>query len=317
MLPSDIFNKRILLSPLNWGMGHVTRCIPLVDILIRNGNEIFIACDKGQEAIFKQYFLDVHFINHAGYPFKFGKHGNFGLDLAKQFRQLNKRLVDEEKEVNQYIDEFQIDLIISDHRYGFNSKNIHSILLTHQVNLPIRWYEKWVQKIHFNYLKQFNEIWVPDTFDSDYSGSLSEPIANLEINYIGILSRFQLYEIPIIKTIEKTIIVSGPAVYAEKYAKDQLSSERNKDVNCVMILPESIILTDVPSNFQIQNSTNWKACDQLILNSKKIISRCGYSTLMDLGILKVPFEITPTPGQREQEYLFDLWNKKALGQSSS
>lgn len=317
MLPGEIFNKRIILSPLNWGIGHVARCIPLINTLLSNGNKIFIACNEDQRVIFEQYFLNIQYINHAGYPFKFGKMGNFSLDLARQFRQLNKRLKDEEREVDQYINEFHIDIIISDHRYGFNSKKVHSIFLTHQINLPIRWFEKWVQKIHIDYLKLFNEIWVPDTIDSDYSGNLSKPCAQIQINYIGILSRFQLYEIPSFKTNEKTIIISGPTVYAEKYAKEQLRSERNVMENCVMILPESIVLTDVPSNFKIQGSTNWQMCDQLILNSKKIVSRCGYSTLMDLGVLKVPFEITPTPGQREQEYLFDLWNKKSLNQTSS
>lgn len=317
MLPSAIFNKRILISPLNWGMGHVARCIPLIDLFLRNGNVVFIACDESQRAIFEDYFPEVSFINHPGYPFKFGKQGNFGLDLAKQFRQLNSRLADEEVEVNRYVDEFEIDILISDHRYGFKSEKVHSILLTHQLQLPVRWYEKWVQKIHFSYLKQFDEIWVPDNENSDYSGNLSERIVGLEIQYIGILSRFQLYEQNETKSIEKTIIVSGPEVYAERFALEQLGSERNLGQDCVMILPESIVLEEVPTNFTIQHSDDWKACDRVILQSKKIVSRCGYSTLMDLGILKVPFEITPTPGQREQEYLYDLWYKKALGQSGS
>ena len=317
MLPSDIHNKRILLSPLNWGMGHVSRCIPLIDLFLRNGNEVFIACDESQRAIFVDYFPEVNYINHTGYPFKFGKQGNFGLDLAKQFRQLNSRLSAEEIEVNQYVDEFKIDILISDHRYGFKSDKVHSILLTHQLHLPVKWFEKWVQKIHLNYLKQFNEIWVPDNENSDYSGKLSERIIGLEIQCIGILSRFQLYELPTDKTIDKIIIVSGPAVYAERFAIEQLKSERNSNQNCVMILPEGIALKEVAANFTIQHSGDWKACDLVILQSKKIVSRCGYSTLMDLGVLKVPFEITPTPGQREQEYLYDLWYKKALGQSGS
>jgi hypothetical protein len=317
MLPSNILNKRILISPLNWGMGHVSRCIPLIDLFLRNGNEVFVACDESQRGIFEDYFPEINFINHPGYPFKFGKQGNFGLDLAKQFRQLKGRLSAEEIEVNQYVEEFEIDFLISDHRYGFKSDKTHSIFLTHQLHLPVKWYEKWVQKIHFSFLKQFDEIWVPDNENSDYSGNLSERIVGLEIQYIGILSRFQLYEQNETKSIEKTIIVSGPEVYAERFALEQLNSDRNSNQDCVMILPENIVLNEIPANFTVQLSNDWKACDRVILQSKKIVSRCGYSTLMDLGILKVPFEITPTPGQREQEYLYDLWYKKALGQASS
>ena len=298
-------------------MGHVSRCIPLIDLFLRNGNEVFVACDESQRGIFEDYFPEINFINHPGYPFKFGKQGNFGLDLAKQFRQLKGRLSAEEIEVNQYVEEFEIDFLISDHRYGFKSDKTHSIFLTHQLHLPVKWYEKWVQKIHFSFLKQFDEIWVPDNENSDYSGNLSERIVGLEIQYIGILSRFQLYEQNETKSIEKTIIVSGPEVYAERFALEQLNSDRNSNQDCVMILPENIVLNEIPANFTVQLSNDWKACDRVILQSKKIVSRCGYSTLMDLGILKVPFEITPTPGQREQEYLYDLWYKKALGQASS
>jgi UDP:flavonoid glycosyltransferase YjiC (YdhE family) len=317
MLPSDILNKRILISPLNWGMGHVSRCIPLIDLFLRNGNEVFVACDESQRAIFEDYFSELNFINHLGYPFKFGKQGNFGLDLARQFRQLNGRLSSEEKEVNQYVEEFEIDFIISDHRYGFKSTKVPSIFITHQLHLPVKWYEKWVQKIHLSFLKQFDEIWIPDNQNSDFSGSLSERIEGLKIQYIGIQSRFQLYELPLIKSIEKTIIVSGPDVYAERFALEQIKSERNSNQDCVMILPESIVLKEIPANFSIQLSTDWKECDRIILQSKKVVSRCGYSTLMDLGVLKVPFEITPTPGQREQEYLYDLRYKKSLGQARS
>lgn len=317
MLPSDILSKRILISPLNWGMGHVSRCIPLIDLFLRNGNEVFVACDESQRGIFEDYFPEINFINHPGYPFKFGKQGNFGLDLAKQFRQLKSRLSAEEIEVNQYVEEFEIDILISDHRYGFKSEKVHSIFLTHQLHLPVKWYEKWVQKIHFSFLKQFDEIWIPDNENSDYSGMLSERIIGLEIHYIGILSRFQLYELPANRSIEKTIIVSGPDVYAERFALEQLNSDRNSNQDCVMILPESIVLKEIPVNFTVQLSNDWKECDRIILQSNKLVSRCGYSTLMDLGMLKVPFEITPTPGQREQEYLYDLWYKKALGQASS
>jgi hypothetical protein len=51
MLPSEIQNKRVLISPLNWGMGHVSRCIGLVNQLISQENSIYIACDEEQQQI--------------------------------------------------------------------------------------------------------------------------------------------------------------------------------------------------------------------------------------------------------------------------
>ena len=312
MQPNEIHKKRILLSPLNWGMGHVARCIPLINLLIDNGNTLFVAGNKEQLIVFKSYFPTINYVEHDGYPFVFGKRGNFGLDLFKQFRPLKKRLKDELLEVDSLLDSYKIDIVISDHRYGFRSEKAHSILLTHQLNLPVQWFEGWVQKIHNKHLRKFNEIWVPDSSDSSFAGNLSKNKERFNATYIGILSRFSSYEKIPEKTIDKVIILSGPAIYAKVFLQEQLLSVSQDEQNVVIIASQEIVDLHQNSTVKILASTDWKACDQLILSAKKIVARSGYSTLMDLVELKTPFQITPTPGQREQEYLFDLWYKKTL-----
>ena len=312
MYPNEIHKKRILLSPLNWGMGHVARCIPLVKLFIENGNTVFVAGNKEQLRVFKSYFPDINYIEHDGYPFVFGKRGDFSLDLFKQFRKLKKRLFNELIEVDSLVESNKIDIVISDHRYGFRSERVHSIVLTHQLNLPVRWFEGWVQKIHYKQLRKFNEIWVPDQIDSSFSGNLSKNKEHFNATYIGILSRFSVYEKIADKTIDKVIILSGPAIYAKVFLQEQLLSVSQDEQNVVIIASKEIADLHQNSTVKILASTDWKACDQLILSAKKIVVRSGYSSLMDLVELKTPFQITPTPGQREQEYLFDLWYKKTL-----
>ena len=177
--------------------------IGLIDILLRNDNSVFIACSADQQAIFQQYFKEVTFIDHDGYPFEFGGKGKFSIDLLKSFSALKKRQNEERIEVENYVDFFQIDIVISDHRYGFRSKKVKSIFLTHQLNLPVKWYERWVQKIHLAYLRAFDEIWVLDTEDSKYAGDLSRNNAGLKVQYIGILSRFGRYVLKESETIDK------------------------------------------------------------------------------------------------------------------
>lgn len=312
MLPKEIFNHRILLSPLNWGMGHVSRCIPLLDLLVKNQNEIFIAADKAQQNILKNYFPDLTYFDHEGYPFRFGSKGNFNADLLMQFMPLKKRLKNELIEVDRIVEENSIDIVISDHRYGFRSKKVLSICLTHQLNLPIRWYEGWVQRTHSNYLSQFDEIWVPDFENSELSGDLSLNKANMKVSYIGPLSRFSLYDPPTNKDLDNVIIVSGPEVYAKQFINEQLEMHKDSTGSILLIATKDIVPSQANSSIKFQASDDWKKCDELILRAKKITSRSGYSTLMDLAILKTPFSISPTPGQREQEYLFRLWNEKAL-----
>ncbi len=189
---------------------------------------------------------------------------------------------------------------------------MHSIVLTHQLNLPVRWFEGWVQKIHYKQLRKFNEIWVPDSSDSSFAGNLSINGLNFNATYIGILSRFSVYEKISEKTIDKVIILSGPAIYAKVFLHEQLLSVSQDEQNVVIIASQEIADLHQNSTVKILASTDWKACDQLILRAKKIVVRSGYSSLMDLVELKTPFQITPTPGQREQEYLFDLWYRKTL-----
>jgi UDP:flavonoid glycosyltransferase YjiC (YdhE family) len=310
MLPTDIKKQRVLLSPLNWGMGHVSRCIGLIDILLRNDNVIFIACSADQQAIFQQYFKDVTFIDHDGYPFEFGGKGKFSLDLLKSFSALKRRQNEERTQVENYVDFFEIDCVISDHRYGFRSRKVNSIFLTHQLNLPVKWYERWVQNIHINYLRSFDEIWVLDTEDSKYAGKLSRNEDGLNVQYIGILSRFGRYVLKETKTIDRLIVVSGPAIYAKQFLEQQLESFKTDEGHNVLIAPKEIL-----EALEIENShpsNDWLKCDDYFLSSKKLISRSGYSTLMDAICLEIPCEITATPGQAEQEYLMLFWNENSL-----
>ncbi len=317
MIPSEIKKKQILISPLNWGMGHVSRCIPLIDLFLKNENTVFVACNAEQKRILIQYFPHLKFINHDGYPFKFGRNGNFALDLAKQFLPLRSRMKKEKNEVDYLVNLHNIDIVVSDHRYGFRSDAAHSILLCHQLNLPTRNFEEIIQKMHYRFLSLFNEIWVPDTANSDFAGDLSKNKKGFDVEYIGSLSRFSLYDDEPNKKFDQVIIVSGPTVYAKKFLEDQLLTINANENNVVIIAPKEILTNVSSSNLILKSSEDWIACDQIILQSKRIISRCGYSTLMDLIQLKTQFSITPTPGQREQEYLFDLWYKKSFSDTIS
>jgi len=309
MLPNAIQQKRILISPLNWGLGHVARCIPLINTFLENGNTVFAAVSAEQGDILRAYFPSIELVNHEGYPFVFHGKGNFSLDLARQFKRLNKRLLDEQEQTEHLVKELAIDVVISDHRYGFRSKQVSSIFLTHQLNLPLRWYEGWVQKMHEKLLRNFDEIWIPDTKDSSLAGDLSRNTKGFNCSYIGALSRFQLNPISVDKTIDTVIIASGPQVYAEQFIREQTKNSQDSENTLVIAAP------DVLKNFgeltiPMLSSSDWKSCDVQIGKAKKVISRCGYSTLMDLSILKIPFSLTPTPGQREQEYLYRFWASK-------
>lgn len=315
MTPDQVKDKRILISPLNWGMGHVARCIPLIAQFLKNQNNVFVACNAAQKEILKNYFSGLTFIEHRDYPFAFGEKGRFEIDLMKQFNKLNKRLEEELNETNQLVKEHSIDLVVSDHRYGFRSTFCKSVILTHQVNLPVRWYEKWVQRIHHKYLRSFDEIWVPDLSDSSLAGALSENTAGFKLNYIGPLSRFSMLDIPKEKTISQVFIISGPIVYGKQFVEELIKNGLQPS-DKVILSKEIIDLLNLKDN-QFVSSENWKECDQMIIRASKIVSRSGYSTLMDIYFLNIDYDLIPTKGQREQEYLKELWDEKSFDRPGS
>ncbi len=296
--PENISNKRVLFSPLNWGMGHVSRSIGLIHTLLKDNNFIFIACNDEQRKVYEEYFPDIRFIKHEGYPFNFKGGGKFSLDLLLSSMKLVKRLKIEKEEVLAYVERYNIDIILSDHRYGFYHEQIPSIFITHQINLPVKWYQKNVQFLHEKLMKNFERIWIMDFPNSSLAGKLSEAkIGNVE--FIGPFSRFMLYDIPLEKNSLTVFIASGPEVYAREFIESIYN--KNNTTDSVLIASNSILS---------ENKMTWKEKDKVILNAKKIVSRSGYSTIMDVYFLKCFAEFYPTKGQFEQEYLAKRHKKK-------
>ena len=298
MIPTDLKEQRVLISVLNWGMGHVSRSIGLIHQLIAQNNTIIIACDVSQQEIFKQYFNDIEYIEHKSYPFKFSGGGNFGWDLIRRFSPLYKCVNAEFTSVENYVREYNIDVVLSDHRYGFRSTKVPSIFMTHQVNLPLKWYTVLAGLMHKKWLKQFDFIWVFDVEDNRLAGKLSAIGRLKNAHYIGWYSRFSTYLDEYENIYPYALVVSGPLVYGQQLM-DEVTKDWDMNKELIVVCDDSI---NVPTAFR-KISGDWKQQDQILLQTQHVFSRSGYSTLMDIVQLKCDATLIPTPGQAEQEYL--------------
>jgi len=311
MLPTEIQSKNVLISPLNWGFGHVSRCIPLIYNLLESNNSIFVACDAKQKRVFVQYFdQKVKFIEHQGYLFQFSGKGNYTKDLFFLTSKLFKRSKYEIIEVERYIKEFNVDLIISDHRYSFRSKMCYSIFLTHQLNLPINWFQFPFNLYHKKQIKKFDSIWIVDKAGNSLAGKLSINKHFPNSSYIGYLSRFMLYPKKVIKN-GSVLIISGPKEYwANLFLLFSKELESN-EIQTIVGSSEVQELTESKKfNKKFHSSDNWIETDELLLSSKKIYGYIGYTTLMDVEILNCESHLIASPGQLEQKYLETKRQKK-------
>lgn len=311
----SVRNKRILLSPLNWGMGHVARCIGLIKKLHLNGNTVVVAGDVRQIEVFRMYFRDIETIEHAGYPFKFGGKGHFEWDLLFCLPSLLRRLKKEKEEVEVYVKNKAIDLVVSDHRYGFYSLRVPSIFLSHQLHLPVKRPFKWVQRVHFRLVRRFNTIWVPDNPNHVLSGNLSRTEGFEQVRFIGPISRFEGMD-SVDKGEVTVAIVSGPLAYAHSFIQT-IQNQHTEGEKLVFIGDARLRDYMAANSLLFLPSTDWLKCDQLICAAKKVISRSGYSTLMDLHFLRTSASLVPTEGQLEQLYLYGIWSAHKIQRTTT
>jgi spore coat polysaccharide biosynthesis predicted glycosyltransferase SpsG len=308
MKPSEIFGKRILISPLNWGFGHVSRCIPLINQLIKQNNKIFIACDEIQAEVFKNYFSNnLIFIFHAGYPFEFSGKGNFSFDLIKKSNRLYQRFKNELNETERIVSENSIDFVISDHRYGFRSKLCVSIFLTHQLILPLRWFQKSFQWYHRHLINAFDLKWVVDDERIRLAGKLSSITGFKNTEYIGFLSRFKEIKSALEKKHKGLLLISGPDEYVRFLVQSNLVFLNSGKIDIIVGVKKHFkLIESFGFSHLFEEANNWKFVDEIMLNSKKIYGYCGYTTLMDLQYLSCQSKLIPCKGQQEQMYLSKL-----------
>ena len=288
---SALKNRRILFAALNWGMGHVGRSIPLLKRLTDQGNCIIVACNSHQEAIYRNYFNDLIYKPLGDYPFIFNHRGFRSHDFIKSIPSLFQQHRHEKKYVEEIVHEENIDIILSDHRYGFRHPRVESIFITHQCHLPVPWYGFIIQAMHRYLMHRFQGCWIVDSETERWAGKLSKK-PNIPSKYLGGLSRFNNPS----KAKKGTVLVlNGPKEFHPLLI--QHFQQEIPTVDCV-IGTHSLIPEGIP---QI---TDWVEADELLMNAKTVISFCGYSTLLDFEALKCEWRCIPTPGQFEQHYLF-------------
>lgn len=296
LLPKDIEGKRIVYACFDWGLGHLTRSIPLLLQLEGQGNEIFFLGSDTQITLLQEYGFKGKTELLDGSNLKFSGSGNFVLEGIRNLLKGPRFIRNDKAALKQLLKSFAADYIISDHRYGFSNKNVHSIFLTHQVQLPEDT-PRLVSSLHRNWLMDFKTIWILDTAEQRLAGNLSDCPENGV--YIGWYSRFMQLAQPL-KTDKGLVgIVSGPEPYSDQLF--QLFEKVATTLNCKMtIVCAEHFQTNVPN---ISLVHDFQEADSFIAGAELILSRNGYSTLMDLAFLQKKALLIATTGQSEQLYL--------------
>lgn len=320
--------KVILVAPLDWGIGHASRCIPLIRYFCGQGHKVILASNGRSAAMLREEFPELEILTDIpDYTITYPENDNFSLHFAKHALRLLRVLRNEQSWINLMVDQHKIDLVVSDNRYGLYCNKITTYFITHQIFIPAPGVIRWlINAINHYYIRKFNHCFVPDfSGKKNLSGALSHGKGlPSNVRYIGPLSRFAGFnripdtnvehiDLPNLAKGDHSfefdicVIISGPEPARTLFSKTikSLFADSNKKIIIIEGRTESPEKYTI-SNIQIASHLKESEFRSVVAKSKSIICRPGYSTLMDLFYLQREALLVPTPGQKEQEYLAQL-----------
>lgn len=312
-------SKKILISPLNWGLGHASRLMPIIDWCILNDKNVIIAGNGESLKLLSDKYpqLITEFVPAP--CMRYGKKKAIGMSFVIRsflfiLNSFRERLI-----TKRLIKKHNVDTIISDNRPGIFIKELKTIYITHQLNVYTsktpNISSRFLSSIHGKIIKKYTHCWIPD-YENNHSlaGRMSENLNNMNLNYIGPLSRFEnlTSTARLDKQYEVVCIVSGPEPQRSKFENYLSNLLKNHNANTLIIrgLPASSTNREKLNNITYLNHCNDKDFYNYVINSDIIFCRSGYSTIMDLIVTNKKAVLIPTPGQPEQEYLADYLNDK-------
>lgn len=309
--------KRILIVPLDWGLGHTTRCIPIISHIISLGHIPVFAGNDNQRTFIEKTFPSISFIHLDGYNITYSEWNQVAqIGLLSQLPRLKKVIKTEHAWLLQTAKELEIDGIISDNRYGLYHSDIPCVILTHQLQIKTgmgKLADNLLLKIHYTYLNRFLETWVVDTPSApDLSGELAHPkVLPKRTIYIGLLSRFE-------KTGEQPaddgsllILLSGPEPQRSILSAILWKQVQQYKGNIIFVEGSESAKEPpfIPAHILYHKQLTGEELLPLMKRAQIVLCRSGYSTIMDLVAIGRKAILIPTPGQTEQEYLAKYHNK--------
>ena len=301
--------KKIIIAPLNWGLGHATRCVPIIKELQKSNFTPVIASDGTALQFLIKEFPSLEFFELPSYKISYCR--NLKWSLILKIPTIVGAVHKERLLIQEYVHQNpNVVGIISDNRFGCYSTKIPSVYITHQLNVLSGFLTPVTSFFHRRVIRKYNECWIPDEENSVYSGKLSRSSKNLNQKYIGVLSRFKKQELP--QDIDVLILLSGPEPNRTQLEIKLTSifKTSSKKVYLIQGVVEKIQKTTKENQLTIVNFMLTKQLEHTLNLSKMVICRAGYSSVLDLVSLRKKALVIPTKFQNEQEYLAKYLQQK-------
>ena len=320
---------KILIAPLNWGLGHATRCIPLIRQYLAAGDEVVLGGDGDSILLLRRVFPHLRVVDLPSLELRYRKNNTQRGFYLCAIPALIRFTIADYYYLRQQLAIEHFDLVISDNRFGLYSRDTRCVYITHQlyVHLPhrLKIFQPLARALHACIYKRYNEVWVPD-YDhptNNLAGDLAHGRAfDSSAKYIGPLSRFDTFSsvrMPKVcpnESMQYSIVAILSGLEPHRTIFEQELIERfREDAAPILIVRGKLTGPKTVTHIGSITMVPYMSDEELLplmLNADKLIVRSGYSTIMDLAVLGLlkKAEFHATPGQSEQEYLANYMTTK-------
>jgi hypothetical protein len=318
-VPRSGAHLKILFAVASWGLGHATRDLPLINRMLECGHDVTIISSARALALLKRELGNrCTFLEWPDLPLSLSKsaplfYAKFTLSLPLACRAI----VLENRALQRLLKGRGFDRIISDSRFGIRSPHVASYQLTHGLRFiaPRRnpLLEFAMEYIYRRCYGRVNRFVVPDFESNSLSGDLSHNLRFVrpdEVQYVGILSGVRLQQLR--QDIDCYVSISGPE--PQRSILEEIILRQVYDVPGRVIVslgkPDEAYRTWTRGRVTVHTYVNRYEQNELMNRARLVVSRSGYTTMMELAELGKRALLIPTPGQTEQEYLADLHRRR-------
>lgn len=302
--------QHFLVAVLDWGLGHATRSIPVINQLMSLGHKVSVAGNGPSEQLLKAEFPTLEFFELEPYDISYPTSGSFKLHLLKQVPKLMQVIQREHQQLENLIQKHGVDVVISDQRFGCYSSRIPSVIITHQLTIQAGWASAVVNFFNQRMIRKFDQRWVPDTPDFNLSGKLAQDYPSARC--IGLLSRFKKLGLPADQDLIVGL-VSGPE--SQRTVFEELLAREFETWPGRAVILRGMKEGPPRIHSKVRFMDHLKAAELNVLLEEAgiVVARSGYSTLLDLAqVEKKNIILIPTPGQTEQEYLAQRMENRTI-----
>lgn len=309
-----------LVAPLDWGLGHTTRCIPVIQLLQQNGYEVIIAGEGRQLQLLQQEFPGLSTLDLPGYRIQYTQYKRLlPFKILWQLPKILRIIRQEHRWLQGVVAAHNIQLVVSDNRFGLWTSLCPSVFMTHQlaIQTPFGWLSRITRAINYRFINRYSACWVPDMASTkvNLAGALSHPegMPKVPVSYIGPLSRLRRGNEGVASgalvnrkfKYKWLFVLSGPEPQRSLLEAKLLGAAKVLEAPILLLRarPGDTELPEAPANCTVVNHLATEALTQAFADSEFVVSRSGYTTVMELLLLKKQSVLIPTPGQTEQEYL--------------